>query len=65
MGKEILNKHIPKMKVQKGSSYAIKGVITTYGMIKLNDLVLSDYIGKDVEIDIRVREYDKDDVNKE
>lgn len=65
MGKEILNKHIPKMKVLKGSSFPVQGVLTTYGMIKLNDLGLSDYIGKDVEIDIRVREYDADKVNKE
>lgn len=65
MGKEILNKHIPKLKVQEGSSYPSGDKIITYGLIKFNDLVLGKYIGKDVELEVIVREYDKNIINKE
>ena len=52
--REILNKHIPRMKVYKGSVFEN----STYGKIQINDLLLKPWIGKDVEIDIVIREYD-------
>jgi hypothetical protein len=52
--KEILKKSIKKIKVSKGTSWGDN----KYGRLTVQDKSLADYIGKDVEIDIVVREHD-------
>lgn len=64
MGKEIFHKIIPRMKTQKGNEYPDKDKVwKQYGMIKVQDLNIVP--GMDVEVEITLREYDKNKVNIE
>lgn len=60
MGKEILHKTWPRKKAGKGSTY---DGVNFYGRLTLDDFNIT--IGKEYEVEVIVREYDKDIVYTE